>query len=154
MRINLYTDYLFRILMQAAVCRPDRVTVDEVAEKFGISRHYLVKAVHTLGLKGYLVTHRGRDGGFTLAIPPEEIPVGAIARLGEGGDDVIDCEDRHGHPCLLFPSCHLKEILDEAGEAFFAVLDRYTLEDLIGSKSVMALLKGNDRSWRRRRADS
>lgn len=141
MRLNLYTDYLFRILMQAAVNRPKRVTVDEVAETFGVSRHYLIKAVHMLGRGGYLATQRGAGGGFTLARAPGAIRVGDIARLGEGGSEVIDCENRNGHPCLLFPSCHLRGVLAEASEAFFAVLDRYTLEDLIQAGPAMALLR-------------
>lgn len=148
MRVNLYTDYLFRILMQAAVCHPKWVTVDDVAEKFDISRHYLVKAVHTLGREGYLVTRRGRDGGFTLAHPPADIRVGDIARLGEGGDEIIDCGDRQGRACLLFPSCHLKDILKEAAEAFFSILDRYTLEDLIRSGAMTKALRGGGRSCR------
>lgn len=140
MQLSTYSDYAFRVLMQAALRRPERITVDEVAETFGISRHHLVKVVHDLGRSGYLQTQRGVGGGFTLAQAPEKIRVGDIVRLGEETDTVIDCNDRPDFPCRIFPACHLKGVLDEAAAAFFAVLDGYTLADLLKQSSKMRAL--------------
>lgn len=138
MRVSTYSDYALRVLMQAALRSPERITVDEVAGAFGISRHHLVKIVHDLGRNGYLATRRGIGGGFTLALPPQEIHVGDIVRLGEESDTVIDCKDRREGPCRIFPVCRLKGVLDEAAAAFFAVLDSYTLDDLLGQRSALA----------------
>lgn len=140
MRVSTYSDYALRVLMQAALRRPARITVDEVADAFGISRHHLVKVVHDLGQHGYLATWRGIGGGFTLALPPEKIRVGDIVRLGEESETVIDCKDRLGRRCQIFPACRLKGVLDEAAAAFFAVLDSYTLRDLLGQASTLAKL--------------
>lgn len=137
MRLSAYSDYSIRVLMQAALRRPERVTVDEVAGTFDISRHHLVKVVHDLGRSGYLETRRGIGGGFTLARPPEKIRLGDIVRLGEETDKVIDCLDRPNHPCRIFPACRLKGVLDEAAAAFFAVLDGYTLADLLKQPTKM-----------------
>lgn len=137
MRLSAYSDYAFRVLMQAALRMPQRITVDQVAETFGISRHHLVKVVHDLGRSGYLQTQRGVGGGFTLARPPDKIRVGDIVRLGEESEAVIDCMDKPGSPCRIFPSCRLRGVLDEAASAFFTVLDRYTLADLIKQPSKM-----------------
>lgn len=142
MRLSFYSDYSIRVLMHAALQRPDLVTVDEVAECFSISRHHLVKVVHDLGRMGYLETRRGIGGGFTLAKPPEDICVGDIIRLGEESETVIDCVDRSKCACRLLPCCRLKGVLDEAAAAFFAVLDRYSLADLLKHPARMrALLK-------------
>lgn len=137
MRVSTYSDYALRVLMQAALRSPERVTVDEVARAFGISRHHLVKIVHDLGRNGYLATQRGIGGGFTLALPPQEIRVGDIVRLGEESDTVIDCKDRKNRPCRIFPACRLKGVLDEAAAAFFAVLDSYTVNDLLVRASAL-----------------
>ncbi len=112
--------------------------MDEVADAFGISRHHLVKIVHDLGRHGYLATRRGIGGGFTLALPPKKISVGDIVRLGEQSDTVIDCKDRGDRPCRIFPACRLRGVLDEAAAAFFAVLDSYTLNDLLGQRFALA----------------
>lgn len=131
MQLSAYSDYSFRVLMHAALRRPERVTVDEVAESFGISRHHLVKVVHDLGRNGYLQTQRGIGGGFTLGREPEKIRLGDIVRLGEETEKVINCMDKPGKPCPISPACRLKGVLDEAAGAFFAVLDGYTLADLV-----------------------
>lgn len=131
MQLRAYSDYSLRVLMYAALRGPERVTVDEVAQAFAISRNHLVKIVHDLGGKGYLDTHRGIGGGFTLARPPHRIQLGDIVRLGEETDTVIGCAGKDGRPCQLFPACRLKGVLDEAAAAFFRVLDAYTLADLV-----------------------
>lgn len=142
MRLSTYSDYSLRVLMQAALRRPERITVNEVAEAFGISRNHLVKVVHDLGRSGFLQTQRGIGGGFTLARPPEQIRIGDIVRLGEETDTVIECVDKPNRPCRIFPACRLKGVLDEAAEAFFAVLDDYTLADLVQRQAKMRTVLG------------
>ena len=131
MQLSAYSDFSLRVLIHAALRAPERVTVDEVARTFGISRNHLVKVVHDLGQNGYLATRRGIGGGFTLGQPADEIRVGDIVRLGEETELVINCMDRKHRECRLFPACHLKNVLDEAAGAFFMVLDSYTLADLL-----------------------
>ncbi|MBU6408919.1 MAG: Rrf2 family transcriptional regulator [Verrucomicrobia bacterium] len=142
MQLSAYSDYAIRVLMQTALCRPERTTVAEVAETFGISRHHLVKVVHDLGRHGYLATQRGIGGGFMLARAPEAIRLGDIVRLGEESDTVIDCHESKHRFCRLLPACQLKGILDEAAGAFFETLDRHTLADLIRQPSRMRAALG------------
>ena len=142
MKLSAYSDYAVRVLMQTALRSPQRVTVAEVAQTFGISRHHLVKVVHDLGRSGYLTTQRGIGGGFTLARAPEAIRLGDIVRLGEETEKVIDCRDGAGQPCRLYPACRLKGVLDEAAAAFFAVLDRYTLDELIQQPTKLRAVLG------------
>lgn len=142
MQLSAYSDYAIRVLMQTALRGPERTTVAEVAETYGISRHHLVKVVHDLGRAGYLATQRGIGGGFTLARTPEEIRLGDIVRLGEESETVIDCHEDGNRVCRLLPACRLKGVLDEAAAAFFEVLDRYTLADLMRRPSRMRTVLG------------
>src|SRR4030095_8174920 len=142
MQLSTYSDYSIRVLMQAALRAPARVTVDEVADTFSISRHHLVKVVHDLGRSGYLETHRGVGGGFTLARPSEDIRLGDIIRLGEETETVIDCIEGEKRRCRLLPACRLKGVLDEAAAAFFAVLDCYSLADLVQQSTKMRAVLG------------
>jgi Rrf2 family nitric oxide-sensitive transcriptional repressor len=142
MQLSVWSDYSIRVLMQAALRRPERVTVDEVAATYGISRHHLVKIVHDLGRSGYLATQCGIGGGFTLTRPPEEICLGDVVRLGEETETVIACRDGEDRVCRLLPCCRLKGVLDEAAAAFFSVLDGYTLADLVKQPARMRAVLG------------
>ena len=137
MRLSSYSDYALRVLMHAALCRPQLTTIDQVAAAFDISRNHLSKVVHALAIHGFLSTQRGIGGGFTLSRPPAEISVGEVVRLTEGDESVVDCISRRNEPCTIFPACRLKGVLAEAAGAFFEVLDGYSLEDLVKRKSQM-----------------
>jgi Rrf2 family nitric oxide-sensitive transcriptional repressor len=140
MQLSYYSDYALRVLMHAALRSPEIITIDEVADAFGISRNHLVKVVHALGRSGFLSTRRGIGGGFTLALPPAKIRLGDVVRLTEADEKVINCRDRNDGPCRIFPVCRLKGVLGEAAAAFFAVLDRYSLEDMMKQPADMKKL--------------
>ncbi|HEY8535317.1 MAG TPA: Rrf2 family transcriptional regulator [Vicinamibacterales bacterium] len=131
MQLTRYTDYAVRVLLYAAA-RPDvRCTCEEIAVAFGISRHHLVKVINGLQHLGYLETHRGRSGGFRLALPAEQIRLGTVVRQTEGPLAIVECFDRDSDRCPLTPACGLRGALREATDAFLEVLDRYTLADLV-----------------------
>ena len=140
MQFTVFSDYSLRVLRHAALRAPKRVTIDEVAGAFGISRNHLVKVVHGLSKSGHLATRRGIGGGFTLAVPAEQIMLGRVVRLTEAEETVISCKDRNNRLCRIFPACRLRGVLDEAAAAFFAVLDGYSLKDLMQQTSEMKKL--------------
>jgi Rrf2 family nitric oxide-sensitive transcriptional repressor len=47
-------------------------------------------------------------------------------------DDLVLVECFGGGACAITASCRLRRVLSEALAAFLAVLDRYTLADLLG----------------------
>jgi Rrf2 family nitric oxide-sensitive transcriptional repressor len=127
MQLTRYTDYAFRILIHVGVQPDGRLSsIPEIAEAYGISRSHLMKVVHDLGQAEFLHTVRGRNGGLTLGKPPREIGLGAIVRHTEPGMRLVDCSG-----CVILPACGLPRILAEATRAFLAVLDQYTLQDLL-----------------------
>lgn len=130
MRINAYTDYSLRVLIHAAAIYPGRVTVQEVADAYGISKNHLMKVTNELGRGGYIITQRGRSGGFALSRPPERIKVGEVVRFAEKDNVLIECFDAINNRCVITPACNLKFHLHEAIQAFYASLDRYTVADL------------------------
>ncbi len=131
MQLNKCTDYSLRVLIFAAVHADTRCTTTEIASAFGISRHHVVKVVHSLQRLGYLDTVRGRVGGVRLAKPPEQIPIGEVVRRTEGTLTLVECFDRETNTCPLVPACGLKHVLRQAAAAFFDVLERSSLADIV-----------------------
>lgn len=139
MRLTRYTDYSMRVLMYLAA-QPDRIcTIPEMARAYGISQNHLMKVVHQLGKAGYVTGVRGRHGGVRLARSADTINVGAVIRFGEtqpGAEELamLDCPE-----CPIASACGLTGVVDEALEAFFGVLERYTLADLVAQRTAALL---------------
>lgn len=137
MRLTRYTDYALRVLTYLGA-QPDRVcSIAEIARGYGISQNHLMKVAHDLGKAGYIEGVRGRAGGIRLARPPEKINVGAVVRQTEDGFALVECDT-----CAISPACELTRVLDEALAAFMAVLDRYTLADLLKRQTKLLRLLG------------
>jgi Rrf2 family nitric oxide-sensitive transcriptional repressor len=132
MRLTRYTDYAMRMLIYLGA-QPGKVcSIAEIARAYGISQNHLMKVAHDLGKAGYVEGVRGRSGGIRLARPPERIKIGDVVRQTEEGFDLADCGN-----CVIAPACGLTGALAEALAAFMAVLDRYTLADLLKKRSKL-----------------
>ena len=129
MKLTRYSDYALRVLMHLAA-RPDRLaSIGEIARTYRISHNHLMKVVHDLRKAGFVAATRGRTGGIRLARMPEDVTIGEVIRHTEGGFDLVDCGS-----CVIAPACALTGALHEALRAFMAVLDGYSLADLVSEQ--------------------
>ena len=137
MRLTVYTDYALRVLMYLAVHPEPKPTIGEIASSYGISRNHLMKVVYELGVAGYIDTVRGKRGGLRLARPASAVGLGEIVRRTEPDLALVPCFDPVNAPCALTPACKLRGALYQARAAFLAVLDSYTLADLIENRTAL-----------------
>lgn len=130
MKLTRYTDYSLRVLLYLGA-RDDRLSsIADISRAYAISQNHLMKVVNNLVRTGYLSSVRGRFGGVRLAREPAEINVGDLVRQTEDGFKLVDCAD-----CIIAPACVLNGVLDEAVDAFMAVLNRYSLADLLSKRA-------------------
>lgn len=104
--------------------------VRDVAERQGISESYLAKIFQSLAKTDIVTSVRGKNGGYRLARPSEEISVGDVVRAldGEPVEGGRNC-GRRG--CGLHSKdCFLPAIFNEARERMFSALDAVSLGDL------------------------
>jgi Rrf2 family transcriptional regulator, nitric oxide-sensitive transcriptional repressor len=139
MRQTLHTDYALRVLIHVAIADGKLITISHIAETFDISKQHLMKVVSDLSQKGYLDTVRGRGGGIRLRGPPRDINIGQVVRMTEDKLDVTGCLGRRGY-CRIERVCVLRGVLHDAIQAFLAVLDGYTLADLIEPQRALSSL--------------
>jgi len=139
LKLTTFTDYSLRVLIFLAARPGQRTTIAEVAQAFGVSEPHLVKVVHFLGQQGWLLNVRGKGGGLELGMAPERVRVGQVVRQTEGEVRVAECFNEAGfNDCRISDCCHLRGVLGEAVTAFYAVLDRYTLADLVVNRQQLA----------------
>jgi Rrf2 family nitric oxide-sensitive transcriptional repressor len=72
-----------------------------------------------------------------LTKAPEKIVLGQVVRRVEGDQVLVECFDAKTNTCIISPACALKRVLGEAQQAFYAVLDRYTLADVAGNPEAL-----------------
>ena len=138
MRLTYLTDFSLRVLMYAGSMPRRLVTIQEIAEAYGISENHLMKVVHGLAQQGFIETVRGRGGGIRLSRPATEITVGSVIRAVEDDFALVECF-RTDNTCRITPVCRLRGALQQALGAYFEVLDNWTLAELVAKPR--ALLK-------------
>lgn len=131
MHLTLHTDYALRMLMFLALEPGSPRTIEDIATRYGISRNHLMKVAQTLVQAGFVESLRGRGGGLRLAREPATLKLGDIVRATEDGFALVECFDGTRNTCLVTAACGLRNPLQEALNAFIAVLDRYTIADLV-----------------------
>lgn len=130
MKLTDYTDYSLRVLIYVAVHPDEPVTIQRIADAYGLPKNHLIKIVQRLGQLGYLLTMRGRTGGIRLGRPATEINVGEVVKAMEPDFDMVECFHAENR-CVITPACGLRGVLHDALTAYFKVLSQYTLQDLI-----------------------
>jgi Rrf2 family nitric oxide-sensitive transcriptional repressor len=141
MRLSIHTDYALRMLIYLGAREAEVVNVAEIADAFAISRHHLMRVAQRLRDAGYVETMRGNGGGLRLARPPGQINIGAVVRCTENDFSLVACFAPDG-ACRILPVCGLRSVLADAMTAFLDVLDRYRLEDVLGSRSQLREVLG------------
>lgn len=145
MKLTDYTDYSLRVLLYTAVHPDTLVTIQQIADTFGIPKNHLIKIVQQLGQEGFLYTVRGRSGGIRLGKPPGQIVIGDVVRATEPDFKMVQCfrdeEGDHGG-CPIQGICALQGVLSDALRAYFKVLDSVTLADVVAQPALATALGG------------
>ncbi|MEC1261773.1 nitric oxide-sensing transcriptional repressor NsrR [Bacillus swezeyi] len=132
MKLTNYTDYSLRVLIFLASKNSNElVNIKDIADTYSISKNHLMKVIYELGKLGYVETIRGRNGGIRLGKAPELINIGEVIRKTEDDFNLVECFNAEKNNCILSPTCGLKHVLNKALSAYLAVLDQYTLQDVI-----------------------
>lgn len=109
------------------------IQLREIANRQDISLKYLEQIIRPLKEADYIKSFRGAKGGHILSKPPEEITVGEIVAVLEGGDTLIHC-DKDPQDCERVDTCLTRYLWIEAAKAMFQRLSSITFADLITLK--------------------
>lgn len=128
------TRYTIRALLHLA----DRygegpVQLSEIAEAQNIPAKFLTVMLSQMRRKGLVETMRGREGGYWLARPPEQISYGEIVRLTRGSLGLVPCASRLAYEpcenCVTEEKCRLHRVMLMVRDETARILDGLTLAD-------------------------
>ena len=145
MRLTKQSSYAIRTLIYCAVNEPGLSRVADVAKAYSISELFLFKLIKPLVEDGIIETVRCRHGGIKLGRPANEITLLDVIKRTEESFALAECfEDDGVISCPLHVGCELSSALSEALQAFFNVLESYTIADLADKKRNLRARLGLD----------
>jgi len=118
------------------------VRLDAIAESQNIPRKFLTVILSEMVREGVVISHRGREGGYELALPPVDVRYGDIIRLTRGSLALVPCASRNAHEhcqnCLPEAECRLRGLMLTLRDEMATMLDRITLADPIAVEPPFA----------------
>jgi Rrf2 family transcriptional regulator, iron-sulfur cluster assembly transcription factor len=108
------------------------IQLGEIARRQNLSLKYLEQIIRPLKRANYIKSFRGSKGGHLLNKPPDQISVGEIVSLLEGGTFLTGCAQNPAQ-CERANDCLTRYLWIEAAQAMFNRLNQITFADLLDS---------------------
>ena len=97
------------------------LSADSIADQLGAPRNYLAKTLNALAKAGVVRSARGAAGGFTLAVPADQLTLEQVMAPFADQSRIPSCMLRN-QPCDLHAPCSVHErwnaIVGHAGRRF------------------------------------
>jgi len=139
MAISTRGRYSLRIMLLMASQPQGRMfTRHEIAEAEGVPAAYVQQLMIPLRAAGFVNSHRGKVGGFTLAQTADKITVADLLRATEGQIAPAPCLGNER--CEREPDCPARPLWIGAAKL---------LDDFFSGVTIAGLVEGgaNSRSW-------
>ncbi|WP_295214031.1 Rrf2 family transcriptional regulator [Ruminococcus sp.] len=138
MKISTRGRYALRFMLDLAQNDGDRsfISLQDVAERQGVSKKYLEQIVPALNKAGMLKANRGYQGGYQLTKKPSEYTVGNILRVTEGNLVCVSCVLPDTDECPRMADCLTRNVWKGLYETVTNYLDSMTLQDILDQKNT------------------
>lgn len=146
--ISQKAKYALRAL--TALARADGrspMLIADIAEQQNIPKKFLEQILLDLKHRGLVISKRGKDGGYLLLKPAEEITFGEILRMIDGPIAPLPCLSQTAYrkcdDCLSETECEIRHVFARVADATREVLFSATIADALAEKSrVTVMLAG------------
>ncbi|MCR4756788.1 MAG: RrF2 family transcriptional regulator [Butyrivibrio sp.] len=133
MKISTKGRYALRVMMDVALHdNGDYISLKDISARQDITIKYLEQIVSSLSKSGYLISMRGNNGGYRLAMNPKDCNIGEMLRAIEGNLNPVECvAGDTGIGCPMSNSCTTLPFWKGLDEVVNNYINSYTLQDLI-----------------------
>ena len=133
MKISTKGRYGLRILMDLALHQTEKPRlIRDIAKSQQISEKYISRLVIALRKAGMIRSVRGVNGGFHIAMKPEDITLLDVIEVMEGPLSIVDCVSAP-KKCALSANCAPREIWSKLNEDIRDLMRQTTLADILAS---------------------
>jgi Rrf2 family transcriptional regulator, iron-sulfur cluster assembly transcription factor len=142
MKISTKGRYALRIMIDLAQHDNDKyISLKDISERQEISMKYLEMIVGVLNKAGFVLSLRGKSGGYKLAKKPCDYTAGSILKLTEGNLAPVACLECEINQCPRADHCITLPMWQKLGKLVDDYLESITIEDLINRQYELI---GND----------
>ncbi len=110
------------------------IPLKDIAERQGVSLKYLESIAAMLHKGGLVVSTRGKEGGYRLSRPANEISVNEVIRHTEGSLALMACPDCSGATCARADFCLTLPMWQHLEEIASGYLSGISIRDLADGK--------------------
>jgi Rrf2 family protein len=150
MRLSTQSRYGVRAIFDIAYHSEGLDTqVKDIYRRQGISQRYLEQIFQKLKKAGIVGSKRGPKGGYFLNKKPEDITIGEVIRITEGGINPVLCvnPEDSSQPCEKSGECVTQIVWNEAGNRLKEYFDSVTIKDLCKLAREMGIKKDLDKRF-------
>ncbi len=101
----------------------------QISDTLKSSKHHVAKVMQRLVKDGFLISHRGPTGGFSLRKKPEDITLLELYESIEGKIEIGDCP--MDNPVCPFGKCIFNSVTKKMTEEFVEYMKGQTLKEFI-----------------------
>ncbi len=128
--------YAFKAIVALAKAEPGRgMNIRELCEQEKLPRKFIEQILSTLRSAGYILSRRGRDGGYELLKPAEQIHIGPLLRLVDGPIAPLSCLSRTAYrkcdDCRSESQCELRRAFARPYAEYLDRLEATTLAQIL-----------------------
>jgi FeS assembly SUF system regulator len=131
-RISKLTDYAIIILSFLGKEPLILWQTSIIAEKNNLTKPTVAKLLKRLVKVKFVISYRGKDGGYKLAVEPHNLSLANIITALEGRVAITKCNSKV-NSCLISKNCPLITPLTKINKLIYETLDTYKLSDLIST---------------------
>lgn len=131
--ITRNTDYAVRALCYIAEQKQKVISGDRFIKSLEMPRPFLRKILQTLTKAGLLNSSKGKDGGFSLAVSPEEITLFEVMKIFQGSIRLTEHQFKKSD-CPHINDCLLKKKLDEIEKEVIVKLKAITISSILKNR--------------------
>ena len=144
LKLTKKTEYALIAMSHLARQPGAHVSARDLAKDYNIPADLLAKVMQQLQGAGLITSTQGSHGGYTIACEPGRVKLSDLITEMEGPLAFIDCMRSgeaapHEADCDQYKNCTIIGPLQLINLKIKAVLDSYTLLDLISAKSPSGL---------------
>ena len=132
MLISTKGRYALRVMTDLAQHNTgEYITLMDIAKRQEISEKYLESIISMLGKGGFVLSLRGKGGGYKLSRQPEDYTVASVLRLTEGTLAPVACLEGQTNDCRRSGTCLTLPVWKKLYSLIDGYLESVTIADLI-----------------------